>query len=896
VASLLVREVTKGKQMKLLLQTASIAIFCLALLACSSVKTSEDKKTNKKSAMEQNQTQVYAERRAKAVNSVNYSLQVTMDNESLEYSGQEQMSFNLTEVMPDLHLDFRGGTVLTLSINGQNVTDIQHTQGRLFLPKQYLQVGANKVALSYKQKYSNDGRGLYRFKDPEDGKVYFWTQFESFDANHFFPCFDQPDLKATLRLTVTSPKEWEVITTTLEEKTANQGAQKVREFAVTPLMSTYLFSLHAGPYKVWKSQAGDIPLRLFARQTLAKYVKPEVWFTLTKQGFNFFNTYFDYKYPFKKYDQIISPDRGGAMENIAAVTFSEWFVKRGKETKEETQVLANVLLHEMAHMWFGDLVTMKWWNGLWLNESFATYMADVALHNATEFKESWISFQNWSKGSAYVQDQLVTTHSINGEIPDIESTFTNFDAITYGKGASVMKQLAFYIGENNFRDGVRNYFKKYQYQNTTLQDFIGSLEQASKKNLQSWALNWLEKKGLDTVTVNYQCSGSKITSASLQMTPAVEEPAQRIHATKIGLFDIKNGKPTLRKTVAMEYSNGSTEVKALQGEKCPDFIYPNVDDHDYVKVQLDPRSLDAAKNYLSQFSDPLLRQMVWNNLYEMVRDNKLRISDFSTLLMKHLPKESNQQIVDNVTRRLGNVAYYMPKKTPEQQQRRTQVIAEMEQMCLNQIQRARAGSDLQKIWWDTFANIVETPQGLAKLSEMLNGKSMTLDQDRRWKAINRLNAFATADSLALLTAEKAKDPTENGIKAAMGAEAARPEADRKFKLLQTVAEPKADLSLARRSSIARSAFPINQDQFREMYSKDFYNTLLKLQNEGRDSQFLRMYTSLTPTTCSENSLKQIDSFIQRNESSLVPSVLKPLKVSRQEEARCIAIREAALSK
>lgn len=874
--------------MGLILQRISIGIVCLSMMACSSMKTSESsKKEVKGKPSEQNQTEVYAASRAKAINSVQYALQVKLDNESDSFTGEEQVNFNLTEVPSDLLIDFRGGTVAVMSINGQNVTDVKHDQGRLFLPQKYLKLGENKVAISYTQKYSNDGRGLYRFKDPVDGKVYLWTQFESFDANHFFPCFDQPDLKATLRLTVTAPKEWTVITTTMEEKTENKGEQKVWTFGVTPKISTYLFSLHAGPYKMWKSQAGDIPLRLFARQTLAKYVKPEMWFTFTKQGFNFFNTYFDYKYPFKKYDQIIAPDRGGAMENVAAVTFSEWFVKRGPDTKEERQILASVLLHEMAHMWFGDLVTMKWWNGLWLNESFATYMADFSLYNATEFKDAWIRFQNGSKNWAYVYDQLVTTHSINGAVPDIESTFTIFDGITYGKGASAMKQLAFYIGENNFRDGVRDYFKKYQYQNTTLQDFIGSLEKASKKNLQSWAVNWLEKKGLDTVTMNYQCSGSKMTSASLQMTPSTEEPAERVHATKIALFDLKNNKPVLRKTVSVEYTNGMTEVKGLQGEKCPDFIYPNFEDYDYVKVQLDPRSLDAAKKYLSQFADPLLRQMVWNNLYEMVRDNKLKLSDYYALLLEHLPKEPNQQIVENVARRLNNVAYYLPK-TPE----RIKAISAMEQMCINQINRVPRGSDLQKIWWDAFVSIVETPQGLEKLTEMLQGKNKNLvfDQDRRWKAIDRLNAFATKDSYALLTAEKAKDPTESGIKAAMAAEAARPEADRKFKLLQTVAEPKAELSLARRSSIARSAFPINQDQFREMYAKDFYNNLLKMQKEGQNSEFLRMYTMLTPTTCSDASYKQIDSFIKRNESDLVPSVLKPLKVSRQEEARCIAIR------
>lgn len=875
----------------------SVAIVCSTLIACSSMNASD--KPNKQSAnektSEQNQTEVYAARRAKAVNSVQYVLRVSLDNESDDFRGEQQVDFNLTELLSDLHIDFRGGTVSSMSINDQKV-DVKHEQGRLFLPKKYLKIGANKVSLSYVQKYSKDARGLYRFKDPQDGRVYIWSDFEAFNANHFIPCFDQPDLKATLRLTVAAPKEWVVVTTTMEDGVQVQGGQKVWNFPVTPKMSTYLFSLHAGPYKVWKSQAGKIPLRLFSRQTLAKYVKPEFWFKITRQGLAFFGTYFDYPYPFKKYDQVIVPDGSGAMENIAAVTFGEWSVKRGPETREERQGLANVILHEMAHMWFGDLVTMQWWNGLWLNESFATYMAHLSLYHATEFKDSWLQFQNWSKSWAYREDQLVTTHSINGAVPDIESTHTIFDEITYGKGASVMKQLSFYLGDNNFRDGLRDYFKKHQYQNTTLRDFIGALERSSKKNLRDWSLNWLEKKGLDTIVLNVQCVDAKIASASIQMTPASEEPARRVHAAQIGMYDLTNGKRVLRKAVSVEYTNGSTEVKNLRGEKCPDFIYPNADDHDYVKVQLDPRSLEVVKAQLSLFQDKLLRQMVWNDLFEMVRDNKLKVTDYMALLMQHLPKELDQQIVDTVTERLVSVAYYLPKETPEQQQRRTQTVSQLEQMCADQINKAKPGSDLRKIWWDTLVNIAETPKGLQKLSDVLTGqnKKLVLDQDRRWKAIIRLNAFATPDAYDLLMAEKAKDPSENGIKAVMAAQASRPEADRKFNMLKTIAEPKNDLSMARRSTVARSAFPINQDQFREMYAKDFYSNLLRLQQEGQNSQFLHMYVSMTPTTCNENSYKQIDGFIRSNGSVLVPSVLKPLMISRQEEARCIAIRAAAL--
>ncbi len=287
-----------------------------------------------------------------------------------------------------------------------------------------------------------------------------------------FPCFDQPDLKAVYSLKADAPADWRVISTAGEEKTEVSGARKTWTFAKTQKLSTYVFSVHAGPYHVWTSSAGAIPLRLFARESLAKYVPAGEWLELTRQGLDFYGAYFDLPYPFKKYDQILVPDfNEGAMENVGAVTFGERYVSRSTQTLEEREETADTILHEMAHMWFGDLVTMKWWNGLWLNESFATYMSALAQSRATRYTRSWQSFFAAEKQWAYETDQRATTHPIEGDVADTGHAFADFDGITYGKGASVLKQLAYLLGEEKFRDGVRLYLKEHAYGNAEEKDF-----------------------------------------------------------------------------------------------------------------------------------------------------------------------------------------------------------------------------------------------------------------------------------------------------------------------------------------------------------------------------------------------------------------------------------------
>src|SRR6185312_5421090 len=397
------------------------------------------------------------------------------------------------------------GALSSFKVNGATAAPV--SSGDFFaLPKDALRAGENVVEVSFTHPYSVDGSGLYRFQDPEDERVYLYSNFEPYAAHRLFPCFDQPDLKATYALSVDAPAAWTVVSTSRERGIEASGRRRVWTFEKTPRLSTYVFSVHAGPYHVWTSTAGAIPLRLFARESLARYVDADEWLDVTRRGLDFYGQYFDLPYPFRKYDQLIVPDfNEGAMENVGAVTFGERYVSRSTQTLDEREEAADTILHEMAHMWFGDLVTMKWWDGLWLNESFATYMAALSRARATRYTRAWQTFFGDMKEWAYREDQRETTHPIEAVVPDTGEAFANFDGITYGKGASVLKQLAFLLGENEFRDGVRRYLKDHAYGNTEESDFFGAMTRASGQDLSAWRKDWLDAAGVNTVRADYAC-------------------------------------------------------------------------------------------------------------------------------------------------------------------------------------------------------------------------------------------------------------------------------------------------------------------------------------------------------------------------------------------------------
>ena len=493
----------------------------------------------------------------------------------------------------DTVIDIAAGTVRSATLNGREL-DVSGYDESTGIALSGL-AEHNVVVVDADCRYSNTGEGLHRFVDPVDGEVYLYSQFETADAKRMFACFDQPDLKATFDVKVTAPQHWQVVSN--GATVSVDGG--VHTFATTPRMSTYLVALIAGPYARWddvyRDEHGEIALGIFCRATLAEFMDAERLFTQTKQGFGFYHKNFGVPYAFGKYDQLFVPEfNAGAMENAGAVTFLEDYVFRSKVTRASYERRAETVLHEMAHMWFGDLVTMRWWDDLWLNESFATFASVLCQSEATEFTEAWTTFANSEKSWAYRQDQLPSTHPVAADIPDLAAVEVNFDGITYAKGASVLKQLVAYVGLEHFLSGLRDYFRAHAFGNATFDDLLAALEKASGRDLSDWGRQWLKTTGLNTLRADFDvdADGRFTRFAVTQSGAAPGAGETRVHRLAIGVYDDDgSGKLVRVHREELDISGASTEVPALVGISHGKLVLVNDDDLTYCSLRLDAGSL-----------------------------------------------------------------------------------------------------------------------------------------------------------------------------------------------------------------------------------------------------------------------------------------------------------------
>ena len=547
-------------------------------------------------------------------------------------------------------------------------------------------------------------------------------------------------------------------------------------------------------------------------------------------------------------------------------------------------------------MWFGDLVTLRWWNDLWLNETFATYLSAVALERATEYQDIWKSFFSGTKQMAYYEDQLVTSHPISGEVKDTAQAFTTFDGISYGKGASVMKQLAFYIGEDTFRDGIRRYLKAHAFGNAERKDFIAALEEVRPNNLTGWSTEWLETAGVNTLEAHHQCIDKKITDFQLVQTATPELPTLRSHRTLIGLYykDHKGG--LAKKTeIAQAYSGPTTSVPDAVGKPCPDFIHLNQGDHDYVRVKLDTQSLEAAKTSLSKIEDPLTRRMVWRGLWDLVRDAQLPLQDYLDVIVKNLSKETDERSVQTVLSTLGSVLEYAPGG---QSGLRADLLEKIEKFLWRQFQVARGGTDLQKFYWDTLSDLGTLPETVARFADIAEGGTaapgLKLDLDRRWRLIRQIGTADPPIGEPLRLTELTKDKSNTGALLAISAEVAQPLYEVKEQWFRELTAEPRKIRLAEARAAMSSFFRRDQEKFRRHFSEKYFSKLLKL-SEHPDQDFLAGYVGMmVPTLCEENSVKQLGSFIDRNSLPFVAS--NELKKKKQELERCIRVRSFAVQK
>lgn len=868
----------------------------LTLLACKSTGTKDSAQPNKGNS---DLSWQEAQSRKDRVSNVHYTLRVKLPETEGTFSGQSEIRFDLKENSKALRLDFFEGKVSSLKVNGQVVGADAKSNFWINLPASALKVGANVVNIDYSADYSRQGQGLHKFTDPQTKEVFLYTQFETFDANRFMPCFDQPDLRATLTMTVEAPTTWEVITATRETK-INKLENGNREwiFPATPSIATYLFSLHAGPYKIYRDQFEDIPLRLYVRPSMAKHMKVKEWFTYTKQGLKFFNSYFGMKYPFKKYDQLAVPEFNmGAMENVASVTFSERFLWRSEPTRNDLRGLASVILHEMAHMWFGDIVTMKWWNDLWLNESFATFMATLAMAEATQFKEAWQDFFVDDKNWAYWEDSLVTTHPIEAPVNSVKDAFANFDGITYGKGAAVLKQLRAYITPESFQKGIQHYIKTYAYKNAELKEFIGALQTQTKRDLNLWSARWLRQSGTDKIAVKWNCDGDKLNQLEVVVTPSAGAEF-RPQTVKIGLFKDKAGELTKPEVIRADLT---TTTETLKGPwACPSFVYANYEDEGYIAVSLDPKSLDFAKRNLSRISDDLLRSMVWDDLWEMVRNTEMPLKDYIQIVNLHFPKEKDpmltNQIVSTISGRrseIPTILNYWPQASEASTKERQAFIGVMEAEYLRRMKASAPGSDMQKLWFDNYVGIARTPKALDQLVAWIPQKNVApgfpLDLDRQWVMARKLSRYQHPKAAALVADLKKKDTSDRGQRQALSADAVQPDVKVKEKWLAILKQPKPSLTLAETRSVSYALFPIDQRDLAKRFENDFYE-YLKQNGKSENEVFVESIAEgLVPLSCAQEESTRLRDFL-KNTDRFSASISKSLRVSLDEDERCQRIR------
>ncbi|MFF3928763.1 aminopeptidase N [Streptomyces hirsutus] len=751
-----------------------------------------------------NLTREEAQQRAKLLTVDSYEI-------DLDLSGaQEGGTYrSVTTVRFDVSADAEGAesfidlvapTVHEVTLNGDALDPAEvFEDSRIALPG--LLPGRNVLRVSADCAYTNTGEGLHRFVDPVDDQAYLYTQFEVPDARRVFASFEQPDLKATFRFTVKAPHGWTVIS----NSPTPEPRDNVWEFDPTPRISTYITALIVGPYhsvhSVYEKDGQSVPLGIYCRPSLAEYLDADAIFDVTRQGFEWFQEKFDYAYPFGKYDQLFVPEfNAGAMENAGAVTIRDQYVFRSKVTDAAYEVRASTILHELAHMWFGDLVTMEWWNDLWLNESFATYAEAACQADApgSKWPHSWTTFANSMKTWAYRQDQLPSTHPIMADIRDLDDVLVNFDGITYAKGASVLKQLVAYVGKDAFFSGVQAYFKRHAYGNTRLSDLLGALEETSGRDLSTWSKKWLETAGINVLRPEIETDGADgtgtITSFAIrQEAPALPAGAKgestlRPHRIAVGLYDLDeaSGKLVRVDRVELDVDGELTAVPQLVGKARPAVVLLNDDDLSYAKVRLDERSLAFVTEHLGDFEASLPRALCWASAWDMTRDAELATRDYLSLVLSGIGKESDIGVVQSLHRQVKlAIDLYSAPNTREA------LLTRWTEATLAHLRAAEAGSDHQLAWARAFAATARTPEQLDLLDSLLEGtqtiEGLAVDTELRWTFVERLAAVGRYDETEI-AGEYERDKTAAGERHAATARAARPTEEAKAEAWASVVE------------------------------------------------------------------------------------------------------------
>ncbi|MEX7473049.1 aminopeptidase N [Mycobacterium adipatum] len=816
-----------------------------------------------------NLTRDQAVERATLVTVDNYRIDLDLTSGDTTFRSVTTVTFSAL-AGADTFIDIAADTVRSATLNGHalDVSGYDESTGIALTGL----AERNELVVDADCRYSNTGEGLHRFVDPVDNEVYLYSQFETADAKRMFACFDQPDLKATFDVTVTAPEHWQVIS-----NGATQSVQDGRHtFVTTPKMSTYLVALIAGPYARWDDvytdDHGDIPLGIFCRASLAEFMDAERLFTETKQGFGFYHRNFGEPYAFGKYDQLFVPEfNAGAMENAGAVTFLEDYVFRSKVTRYSYERRAETVLHEMAHMWFGDLVTMAWWDDLWLNESFATFASVLCQAEATEYTQAWTTFANVEKSWAYRQDQLPSTHPVAADIPDLHAVEVNFDGITYAKGASVLKQLVAYVGLDAFLAGLRDYFRDHAFGNATFGDLLGALEKSSGRDLSGWGQQWLKTTGLNTLRADFDvdADGAFTRFAVLQSGAAPGAGETRVHRLAVGVYDEDaSGKLVRVHREEFDVEGARTDVPAMVGVARGRFVLVNDDDLTYCSSRLDPQSLQTVLSRIADIAEPLPRTLAWSAAWEMTREAEMKARDFVTLVIGGIHGETEV----GVAQRLLLQAQTALNSYADPQWAKEIGWPAFGDALLDRARESAPGSDHQLAFVNALCTSVLAPNHVAVLSTLLDNEpaevnlsGLVIDTDLRWRIVTALAAAGVIDAegsdTPFIDAEAERDPTAAGKRHAAAAAAARPQLTVKNAAWQRVIEDDTLANITTRAIVGGFAQPGQADllaRFRDLYFASIPGVWERRSSEVAQTVVIGLYPSWD---ISQGGLNAADAFL-----------------------------------
>ncbi|MER5912278.1 aminopeptidase N [Streptomyces sp. NPDC001982] len=667
----------------------------------------------------------------------------------------------------DTFVEVKPAELRSVTLDGQSLDPESLDQDRV--PLKNLTAGEHELRVDARMSFSRTGEGMHRFTDPTDGETYLYTQLFMDDVQRVFAAFDQPDLKAVFELSVKAPEGWTVLANGITEHLGEGRWQA----APTPLISTYLVAVAAGPFHSVRTEHRGLPFGIHCRRSLAPHLDADAdeILDVTRACFDRFHEKFEEPYPFDSYDQAFVPEfNAGAMENPGLVTFRDEFVFRSAVTDTERQTRAMVIAHEMAHMWFGDLVTLKWWDDIWLNESFAEYMGYQTTLEATRFTDTWVDFGVARKAWGYDADQRPSTHPVAPDaVDDTAAALLNFDGISYAKGASALRQLVAWLGEKDFLAGINIHFARHRFGNATLADFIDSLAAATERDVHAWADQWLRTTGVDTLT-------PALSTADGTCTLTVERHGSRPHRITAGLYDLDvtgDGGLTLRERIDLDIPQAEPEPIG----KRPALLLLNDGDLTYAKVRFDAESFDAIRTGLSTLPDPLTRAVVWNALRDTVRDGELPPAAHLETARAHLPRETDLALVQGVLA-FASAQVAGRYVTPED---RPAALATLRSLCRDLIRRTEDGNNpgLRLIAVRHFIDVSAHPDTIAAwLADGTVPGGPELDPDLRWRILGRL-AVLGATGEAAIAAELERDPSATGQEGAARCRAALPDPEAK---------------------------------------------------------------------------------------------------------------------